>query len=103
VDFAAGSEDILRSGEIRCTVRRDGSDQRSTIRLSAPGEQVKPEADGESVEWAAKSILEIAMRLKGRPGGPIDVCLSVWKDGLPVDAVPQQGWLTIAPESNWSE
>jgi hypothetical protein len=103
VDFAAGSDDILRWGEIRCTVRRDGSDQRSTIRLSAPREQVQLEPDGDPVEWAAKSILEIALPLKGRPGGPIDVCLSVWKDGLPVDAVPQQGWLTIAPESSWSE
>jgi hypothetical protein len=99
VDFAPGSDDILKSGELRCTVRNDGQEQHVSIRLSAPRDPVKLEPGGEVVEWAANSIVEVAIPLnKTKESGPVEVCLSAWKDGLPVDAVPQQGWLTIAAE-----
>ena len=100
VDLAPGSEEILKSGELRCTVRSEGREQHAGIRLSAPRDPVKLSPGGEAVEWAANSILEIAIPLpKGKEFGPVDVCLSAWKDGLPVDAVPQQGWLTITADS----
>ena len=99
VDFAPGSDDLLISGELRCTLRQQGQEQRASIRLSAPRDQVKLEPGGEVVEWAANSILEFAIPLTGtKEFGPVHLCLSAWKDGLPVDAVPQQGWLTIAAE-----
>jgi alpha-amylase/alpha-mannosidase (GH57 family) len=102
VDFAPGAEDILKTGEVRCTIRSTGSEQRATIRLAAPREQIRLEPGTESIDWAANSILEIAIPLGKGPSGPIEIGLSAWKDGLPVDAVPQQGWLTIAPESTWA-
>ena len=102
IDFTPGSNDILKFGELRCTMRVDGEEQRAGIRLSAPKDQVYLVPSGAVVEWAANSILEIAIPLKRKDSEPLDVCLSAWKDGLPVDAVPQQGWLAIAPESTWS-
>jgi hypothetical protein len=100
VDFAPGADDILKTGEVRCTIRGTGDEQRAGIHLSAPREQIKLEPGGELIDWAANSTLEIAIPLKkGREAGPFEVSLSAWKDGLPVDAVPQQGWLTIATEA----
>ena len=101
VDFGAGTEDILKWGEVRCTLRYDGVEQQATLRLSMPKDPVRLDPSGEPVEWAANTILEIAIPL--RTSAPIEVSLSAWKDGLPVDAVPQQGWLTIAPEATWGE
>ena len=104
VDFVPGAEEILKTGELRCTLRSGGEDQRALIRLSATRDTVKLEPGGAFVDWAANSILELAIPLgKGHEGGPFDLCLSIWKDGLPVDAVPQQGWLTIAAESTWAD
>ncbi len=103
IDFVPDSEDILKSGELRVTVRVKGDEQRTAIRLANPKEPVSLVPNGEAVLWAANAILEVAIPvIKGREFGPVDVCLSIWKDGLPIDAVPQQGWLTIAAESTWS-
>jgi hypothetical protein len=95
VDFAPGSEDILKFGELRCTLRSDGQEQRSRVNFSAPREDSRP------VEWAFNSILEIAMPLSPS-NKPVEIGLSVWKDGLPVDAVPQQGWLTMPRNTDFS-
>jgi alpha-amylase/alpha-mannosidase (GH57 family) len=104
IDFAAGSDDIIKTGEIRCTVRSGGDERRATIQLSAPRDPVRLEPCGELVEWAANTIFEIAVPLKkGHESLAQEFCLSAWKDGLPVDAVPQQGWLAIASESMWAE
>jgi len=108
VDFAPGTEDVLRSGEVRCTFRDggDGEDRRVNLNLgTGKSEPVQVDPGGAPVEWAANSILEIAIPMKkGRQsGGPVDLCLSAWKDGLPLDAVPQQGWLTMAPPSAWED
>jgi len=103
-DFAPGAEDILKSGEVRCTIRSQSCEQRVNLKLGGGHEPVKSEPDGVSVEWAANSILEIAVPFdQGRLSGPVELCLSAWKDGLPVDAVPQQGWLTMAPEASWED
>jgi alpha-amylase/alpha-mannosidase (GH57 family) len=103
IDFAPDSDDILKSGEVRCTIRCDGQEQRVSIKLTAPKEPVTLIPSGANVDWAVNSILEIAIPLSPKAEfGPVDLALSAWKDGLPVDAVPQQGWLTIAAESTWS-
>jgi len=106
VDFASGAEDVLRSGEVRCTFRDDGEDRRVNLNLgTGKSEPVNVDPGGAPVEWAANSVLEISIPMKkGRQsGGPVDLCLSAWKDGLPLDAVPQQGWLTMAPPSAWDD
>jgi alpha-amylase/alpha-mannosidase (GH57 family) len=104
VDFTSGAEDILKAGEVRCTVRAGGIEQCASIRLAAPRDPVTLKPGGHRVEWAANSILELAIPLDA-PGahGPFEVTLSAWKDGLPLDAVPQQGWLQVSAESSWSE
>jgi hypothetical protein len=82
-------------------LRSDGVEQRARVKLYAPREEVKLEPGGEVVEWAANSILEVAIPVK--PKEPfVSLCLSAWKDGLPVDAIPQQGWLTIACDTESS-
>jgi hypothetical protein len=104
IDFVPGAEDILKSGEVRCTVRNDGQERRARIRLFDMRSEVKLEPGGDAMVWAAHSILEMAIpTTKGHEGGPFEICISAWKDGLPVDAVPQQGWLTIAAESSWAD
>jgi alpha-amylase/alpha-mannosidase (GH57 family) len=104
IDFAPGTDDILKSGEVRCTLRSRGDEQRASILLSSPRDIVKLEPSGTPLTWAANSILEIAIPLqKDQEVGPFELYLSAWKDSLPVDAVPQQGSLGIAAESSWRE
>jgi alpha-amylase/alpha-mannosidase (GH57 family) len=56
-------------------------------------------------ECAYRNILEAAIPLKAlgaTPGQPVRFQFSLWKDGLPMDAVPQQGWLELPPpERGW--
>jgi alpha-amylase/alpha-mannosidase (GH57 family) len=104
VDFAPGADDILKSGEVRCTLHLGETEQRTSIRLANLRDPARLEPSGDCVEWAANSILEIAIQLeKSYAAGPLGIALSAWKDGLPVDAVPQQGWLTMDAESTWAE
>jgi hypothetical protein len=38
--------------------------------------------------------LEAAIPLN-KPGQPVKFQFSLWKDGLPLDAIPQQGWIEL--------
>lgn len=101
VDFAAGSEDVFQTGEIRCQVKLGGEEQSVTLPLAEPSKPAYLSPNGDLVEWSAKSSLEIAIPIKAEKNGPIQFSLSAWKNALPIDAVPQQGWLEMAPESAW--
>ena len=62
------------------------------------------EADG--VEFAFAKILELRASLSGMGAGlrqPVLFHLSLWQDGLPLDAAPQQGWIEVstAEPSEW--
>lgn len=62
------------------------------------------EVDG--VEFAFAKILEIRAPLSGMGAGlrqPVRFHLSLWQDGLPLDAVPEQGWLEVstAEPADW--
>jgi alpha-amylase/alpha-mannosidase (GH57 family) len=78
---------------------RDGAVSASEVRL-ANGE------DGAAVEFAFRKILEARLSLAalgvGR-GQAIRLQLSLWKQGLPVDATPQEGWFEIstAEPNDW--
>ena len=54
-------------------------------------------------ECAFRNILEAGIPLKvlgAAPGQPVHFQFSLWKDGLPMVAVPRQGWLELpVPES----
>ncbi|MGE5645800.1 MAG: glycoside hydrolase [Acidobacteriota bacterium] len=58
------------------------------------------------IEFAFRKVLEIRALLAAlgiAPGGSLRMQLSLWKDGLPVDAVPADGWLDIstAEPTDW--
>jgi hypothetical protein len=54
-----------------------------------------------TIRHAYDRILEVAAPLEGSDSN-LRVQLSLWQDGLPMDALPQEGWLEIdvAP-SEW--
>jgi hypothetical protein len=52
----------------------------------------------ESVECALGRVLEIKIPLGSigvTPGRGVRFQLSIWESGLPMDAVPQQGWIEL--------
>jgi hypothetical protein len=55
-------------------------------------------ADGQPVECAFARVLEARISLPAMgvaPGGGLRFQFSLWQSGLPMDAVPQQGWLEM--------
>jgi len=62
------------------------------LKLASPGKEPHP------VECAFGRIFEARFSLAAigvASGGGLRFQLSLWQDGLPVDAVPQQGWLEM--------
>ncbi len=96
LDFHPGHEPELDGMEARITLQSadGGGSAALTIRLLGGAAN----AD-EPIECACGRILEarIPLRLAGiaRNGG-LRFQFSLWQGGLPIDAVPQQGWLGIA-------
>lgn len=95
VDFHSGSEHELAGMEARITVQSvdNAPPQRVTIRLTAGAATSE-----DLVECAFLRILEVRFPLAaaGVPEGQgVRFQLSLWNGGLPVDAVPQQGWLEM--------
>ncbi|MBI3473306.1 MAG: glycoside hydrolase [Candidatus Solibacter usitatus] len=57
------------------------------------------EAAASGIECQYRNVLEIAMPLDGLgagSGAPVRFQLSLWQDGLPMDAIPPYGWLAIS-------
>ena len=53
------------------------------------------------LECAFRQVLEAGVPLSAfgvAEGGGLRFQLSLWKDGLPVDAVPHAGWIELRPE-----
>jgi alpha-amylase/alpha-mannosidase (GH57 family) len=78
----------LAGVEIRLNVQ----DASVHIRMEASG-QTRIVA-GPDVDCAFRKVLELSVPIAN--GAPIRFQVSLWQDGLPMDAIPQQGWL-IAP------
>ena len=99
VDFRSGTESQLPGMEARVTLQSldNAPPQPVTIRLSAGAA-----TSDDPVECAFLRILEARFPLAaagvGRGGG-VRFQLSLWQGGLPVDAVPQQGWLEMSTTS----
>jgi hypothetical protein len=65
------------------------------IELTLP---VPLKSDAPVFEAAWVKILEIRVLLASlgaAPSAPVGFQFSLWRDGLPVDAVPQNGWLEV--------
>jgi alpha-amylase/alpha-mannosidase (GH57 family) len=108
VDFHSGYEQELSGMEARLTVQPlDGSspsyisitflhgaaelgERKLAGRVSA--------APGNPIECAFGRVLEIRMALEAlkiAPGSGLRFQFSLWQGGLPMDAVPQQGWVEM--------
>ena len=99
VDFRLGLEAELAGMEARVTLQslENTPPQHVTIRLAAGAA-----TSDDSVECAFRHILEARFPLAAvgvKEGGGVRFQLSLWQSGLPVDAVPQQGWLEMGTTS----
>ncbi len=103
VDFHEGNEDLLSSLDVRLTLKRPETDAKAnlTVRLENGKAAVQDASfDTQGVQAAYQSVLEIAIP-HAALGSPdrADFNVSFWQAGLPVDAIPQQGWIEVI----WSE
>jgi alpha-amylase/alpha-mannosidase (GH57 family) len=96
LDFHPGHEQELAGLEARITVQPvAGGEQRSVSMRLVPGgaEAAAP------VECAYARILEAKIPLDSVAvpvNGGLRFQFSLWQDGLPLDAIPQQGWLELS-------
>jgi alpha-amylase/alpha-mannosidase (GH57 family) len=97
-DFHPGYEQELGGMEARLTVQalNDGSAHSVTVDFANGGrvvEQLDPPA-----EAALRRVLELRIPLAAagvKDGAGLRFQFSLWQGGLPIDAVPQQGWIEL--------
>jgi hypothetical protein len=107
IDFHPGYEQERARMEARLTAQPAGSSRNSqlTVSFSEGAAHAKemtlaaaPAADSHPVECALARILEVRIALASlgvSNGEGLRFQLSLWQDGLPIDAAPQQGWITL--------
>jgi alpha-amylase/alpha-mannosidase (GH57 family) len=98
VDFHAGFEPSLATMELRLTALAVDSGQAGHLTVSFKSGAAQ--ASGiEGAESAFARVLELKIPVPSfgaTTGRPVRFQLSVWENGLPMDAVPQQGWIEAA-------
>jgi len=102
-DFCPGFEQELAGMEARLTAQPlDGSETSSIEIQFSPGAahiaRMKLANDGEDAECAMVRVLEAAVPLAAlgvAPGHGVRFQFSIWQGGLPLEAVPQSGWLEL--------
>ena len=102
IDFAPGVQDLLENLEVRFTVRTLGQTDQNTFRLKLENGMASIVSAGGGEECAFQHSLEISAPL---PSRVLDAQFqtSLWHDGLPVDAIPVQGWITInVADPDWA-
>jgi alpha-amylase/alpha-mannosidase (GH57 family) len=97
VDFRGGFDGNAAAMELRLTVTAVDSGQTNHLAVSfVPG---GARAEGiEGIDCAFARVLELkipAASLSPTPAKAFRFQLSVWESGLPMDAVPQQGWIEV--------
>jgi hypothetical protein len=104
IDFEDCSEEALSGVEIRLGVEAGGIGSLGLFDPSSPAGFATGTAFP-GAECAFHKILEAGISLaalEAKPGQPVRFQFSLWKDGLPMDAVPQQGWLELpVPGPDW--
>jgi alpha-amylase/alpha-mannosidase (GH57 family) len=106
VDFHPGYESELPSMEARLTVQAlNGAHAARVVidfshdsSLKLQTELAAAQADPHAVECAFARVLEARLSLAAMgiaPGGGLRFQFSLWQGGLPIDAVPQQGWMEM--------
>ncbi|MDX2267461.1 MAG: glycoside hydrolase family 57 protein [Bryobacter sp.] len=90
LDFAAGTEETLAQSEIRFNI--DG--HAFTVPLQ---EYYRPvEAGAHAIEAAYRKIFEMRFGMRTNRSRSLKFQLSLWKNGLPLDAIPQQGVIELS-------
>lgn len=90
VDFAQAEK--LTDTEVHLNI----DDREIRFRMGEPDS-----SSDRSIRHAYDRILEVAVPLKGTEA-TVRVQVSIWQDGLPMDALPQEGWLEIETSpSEW--
>ncbi|HEU0142634.1 MAG TPA: glycoside hydrolase family 57 protein, partial [Bryobacteraceae bacterium] len=105
VDFEEGFDPA--DMEARFTIAQAaGSGASASIVLNLSANGVEPVGSSLQGEYAYHSVLEMKLPLPALGisiGNPVRVQMSMWHGGLPVDALPPQGWLEVstAEPSDW--
>jgi hypothetical protein len=99
VDFDATYQDDLAGMEARFTFE-SLQETRSTRLTLLLGDHTARAAEtlAPPVECALGRVLEVRIPLASvgvRPGKGLRFQFSIWQGGLPIDAVPQQGWIEM--------
>jgi alpha-amylase/alpha-mannosidase (GH57 family) len=101
LDFDPGFEAESRGLEARLNVRVGSPPREGSVVLKfgpSAVEVAETTLPRESFEYAWLKILEMRVALNalgGKREGPLGFQFSLWRDGLPVDAIPQYGWVEI--------
>ncbi len=104
LDFAPGTERELDGMEARVTLEpKDGKrTSRAAFTFARGSAQIKDGqfavAGPKAIECALGHVFEARFALAALgvpPGGGVRFQLSLWQGGLPVDAIPHQGWLEL--------
>ncbi len=98
VDFHGGFEPNFAAMELRLTALAVDSGETGRLTVSfTPAGATAQGIDGVECAFARVLELKIPMHSLGAGRGrPVRFQLSVWETGLPMDAVPQQGWIEVA-------
>lgn len=87
--------------EVRFVIQGGGKENRVRLKINGSGLQAEElslagSTVSEPASFAFQTVLEVRLSLAalGVPAGhPARIQLSVWQDGLPMDALPQQGFV----------
>jgi alpha-amylase/alpha-mannosidase (GH57 family) len=105
VDFHQGAEQAISEMEARLSIAAgDGAGSSLTVKLDhgranvTESKLAAADAPATATEFAFGQILEARLSLAAlgvRNGTPVRFQFSLWQGGLPMDAVPQQGWIEM--------
>ena len=108
VDFLPGYESELSGMEARLTAEPvdGGHTSRAVIGITRGAARVRhlklacpsSEAATQAIDCSFGRVLEVRLAFAAlgvAPGAGVKFQLSIWEGGLPIDAVPQQGWLQM--------
>jgi alpha-amylase/alpha-mannosidase (GH57 family) len=105
MDFEAGAP--LAGADAHLTVQPVSEPARTSfVALRFDGGRIEqkelrladPQSAESPVEFAYRKVLEVRLALRALavvPDQPLRFQLSLWKDSLPVDAIPQEGWIEV--------
>ncbi len=116
VDFHRGSEQTISEMEARLNIDAGDPAQSNQVTLRfdygrASVTELKladvPESAALPVECAFKTVLEARLSLAAmgaQARDPVRFQFSLWQGGLPMDAVPQQGWIEMpsSEQADWA-